>query len=87
MTLKIVDHPRTSTDITLANDMKRSLIVQGVAKDAGVTFGQFVQAVKALGIQDNTPLAFIEYGVAQTGTGYLIRDDDEDPRGVGVREL
>ena len=87
MTVKPFPVRHVTTDATLAYDLKRSLIATGRAKSAGRTFGEFIAACRALGIGDETPLAFIEYGVKQGGLGAIEVCPDEDPLGIGVREL
>ena len=52
---------------------------------AGTTWGDFQAAMRQLGVQDGDYLSSVEYGIAQTGTGLLVREDD--PRGlVNVKE-
>lgn len=86
---EILTHPGTAptTRDTIKRDLGRSLIHCGAAKKAGPTWADFKAAVEALGIADSTPIAFIEYGVSAMGSGYVIRDNDEDAPKVGVREV
>lgn len=79
--------PMPTTDTTLSYALKKSLIATGKYPAAGDTFGSFIDACRQLGISDETPLAFIEFGVKQGGLGALERSDGEDVRGVGIREL
>ena len=83
--MKTLPMPTTSPE-RLQHALKRSLIEAGAAKDAGLTWAEFKAAVEALGITDGTPIAYIEYGVAQGGLGYLVRDNDVDG-GTGIKEL
>lgn len=78
--------PMPTTDATLGHALRRSLIDSGAAKSAGLTWGDFKQAGDAL-LKDDEPFAFVEYGIKQGGLGFIIRDEDEDPSGVGLREL
>lgn len=75
--MKLVDSP-------LVRDLKASLIERGAAKDAGLTWGQFQQAMRELGIQDGDRVASIEYGI-RFGSGHLVREDAAD--GIEVREI
>jgi hypothetical protein len=83
---KINTMPFPTTGETLAYHLKQSLIASGVAKPAGTTWGEFKQAGDQL-LTDDTPVAFIEFGVKADGLRAIERCDDEDPLGVGLREL
>lgn len=78
--------PMPATDATVGFQLRMSLIVKGIAKGPIYTWGDFKKACNAL-LPDDAPLAFIEYGIAKGGLGYVMRCDDEDPTGIGVREL
>ena len=52
---------------------------------AGRTVGQFINALRALGLTDDMGLASIEYGVAQMGSGRLVAEIGD--HGIEVREL
>ena len=51
----------------------------------GRTWGDFQAAMTQLGVKDTDELSSIEVGIARTGTGLLIREDDDHGR-VEVRE-
>ena len=57
----------------------------GAPVSAGVTWGHFKQAVERLGVTDGQPLASIEFGVAQLGSGRIVAEVARD--GVEIREL
>lgn len=44
--------------------------------DAGFTVGDFLKALRELGIRDSDLLTSIEYGIAQAGTGELCVERD-----------
>lgn len=50
------------------------------------TFGEFVKAAHELGISDHDPLASVEYGVSQAGTGFIKMERDEDGA-IEIREV
>lgn len=83
---KLLTHPAMTSDETIRYDLKRSLIERGVAKPAGLTWGDFKKAGDLL-LKDDEPLAFVEYGIRQGGLGAIERDDDEYSAGVGIREI
>lgn len=72
-----------TTNRTIAQALRESLRLRGAA--AGQTFGDFIEACRALGIRDGDPLGSIEYGVAQMGTGRIVFEVNED--GVEIREV
>lgn len=75
-----------TTDETVGYHLARSLIDRGVAKGPIVTWADFKKAGDAL-LKDGDPLGFVEYGIARGGLGFLMRCDDEDPCGAGLREV
>ena len=52
----------------------------------GRTWGEFKRAVAQLCVTDDDVLSSIEYGIAATGSGYIVRDDDADGA-VELREM
>lgn len=52
---------------------------------ANRTVGEFKRALELLGAKDDDPLASIEYGVSQYGSGYIRLERDEDGA-IEVRE-
>jgi len=84
----IVHHPSSAgitTNATIVGDLRRSLQLRGAC--AGLTWGDFKDAVQSLGVTDRTPLASIEYGIAQLGTGRIEADYDDEPTSVEIREV
>ena len=78
----IIPYPDRS-ESTIARDLRASLAArQGVP--VGSTFGDFIAACRALGIRDDMLLASCEFGIAQTGNGYLTVDVAAD--GIELRE-
>lgn len=73
------------SDSPVMRDLKASLIERGAAKPAGQTWGDFQQAMAALGITAETRLASIEWGTQLHGTNHLVADETEF--GIEVREL
>ena len=80
----VITHPAMTSDLTLRRDLLLSLNQRGVA--AGLTFGDFVAALRAYGVTDNTRLESIEFGVIQRGTRRVTCHDDEGD-GLVIREL
>lgn len=76
-------YPRVTTNSTTERDLRISLLSRS-GVPAGLTFGDFISAMRQLGVTDATPLASIEYGCGQFGNGRLTRDDASD--GVEIRE-
>ncbi len=52
---------------------------------AGRTFGQFIEACRALGVTNDMDLASIEYGCARFGSGRMVVEIGE--QGIEIREL
>ena len=74
----------TTTDKTLRDDLQASLLARN-GVPVGTTWGDFKAAMAALGVKDSDYLASIEHGIAQTSTGYIVRDDVNGM--VEIREL
>lgn len=53
---------------------------------ANRTVGEFKRALELLGVKDSDPLASIEYGVSQYGSGYVRLERDEDGA-IEIREV
>lgn len=89
---QIVTHPsnphhpgHVTTNRSTSADLKASLIARGGAVGMGLTFGDFIDACRRLGIKDSDALSSIEIGISQFGGGYITRDPDAD--GVEIREV
>ena len=52
---------------------------------AGRTWRDFQTAMAQLGVQDSDEISSIEYGVAQDGTGLLIREAERDGQ-INIKE-
>jgi hypothetical protein len=75
--------PKGTTNRTLVSDLSASLVARrGVP--AGLTYGDFKEAMRQLGVTDDMPLASIEYGCSRYGNGRLTLDTASD--GVEIRE-
>lgn len=53
---------------------------------AGLTVGDFIDALHQLGVRLTDPLSSIEFGVSRFGSGQLVAERDEHG-GVEVREV
>lgn len=73
-----------TTPFTLKTDLRDTLRLRGVA--VGGTVGDFLNALMALGIKLDDPLASIEWRVSQFGTGRVICEQNEDGEGWEIRE-
>ena len=75
-----------TADDTIVNDLRASLqsLLRGGSVQAGMTWGTFKAAVKALGVADADRIASIEFGCKQYGSGRIVRDDAPD--GIEIRE-
>jgi hypothetical protein len=63
---------------TVAAALRRTLAARhGVGLGASPTWGEIRRAVAVLGVDDDTPVALIEFGCARDGSGILRRDEDE----------
>lgn len=84
----IVQHPsspevRGTTNATVVTDLKASILAR-MGVPAGLTWGDFKEAMRHLGVSDDMPMASIEYGVSRYGNGRLTIDTASD--GVEIRE-
>ena len=77
-------HPTTNQ--TIRADLERSLKARG-GVPAGMTWGSFQAAMEQLGVKADDYIGSIEYGVAMSGTGYLVRSDDDAIGLVDIREM
>lgn len=85
----IVPHPSRppqggTTNATIAADLTASLFLRAKGVDAGQTVGDFIAALRQLGITDDMPLASIEYGIRKIGSGRVTVDVEHD--GLEIRE-
>lgn len=93
MASSVASPPMTDKQLELGKLLAVGVLMAVDAKGqalvfAGRTWGDYKRAVEqGLGITDADPLSSIEHGIAQGGTGFIRRDEDEHGRGAEIREV